>query len=110
MLLVCGMLPLRSILSVVVLGLAWPALASTGEPDGGISGVLTVPGEPCRVRSATDSPRGLMKRFQQSYECGDLGNYAQLFTLDFRFTSDDPRFVEDHPNGLDRDEEIEVAR
>jgi len=106
------MLRCCSMLSIVVLALALPHRGSAGEPDGHASGVISVPAPsgPCRVRSASDSPRGLMRRLRESYECGDLANYARLFTLDFRFLSNDPSFLEAHPNGLDRDEEIEVAR
>lgn len=67
------------------------------------------PAQPC-VRSATDSPRGLMKRFRQAYECGDFEAYALLFTRDFRFLSDDERFRARHPEGMTRDEEVESAR
>src|SRR4030095_2539073 len=106
------MLRCCSMLSIVVLALALPHRGSAGEPDRHASGVIYVPAtsRPRRVRSASDSPRGLMRRLRESYECGDLANYARLFTLDFRFLSNDPEFLEAHPNGLDRDEEIEVAR
>ena len=37
-----------------------------------------------------------MHRFEQAYECGDLHAYAQLFTMDFMFLSNDPRFLNEH--------------
>jgi hypothetical protein len=51
-----------------------------------------------------------MHRFKQAYECGDLNAYALLFTMDFEFESNDPEFLNDYPQGLDRDAEIEAAR
>ena len=65
---------------------------------------------PCLVRSAPDSPLGLVRRFEQAYECGDLTAYAQLFTTDFRFFTEDPGIRAQYPGGMTREDEIDAAR
>src|SRR5262249_41154328 len=65
---------------------------------------------PCVVRSASDSPLGLVHRFEQAYECGDFDAYAQLFTSDFRFFTEDPEVRAQYPDGMTREDEIEAAR
>jgi len=93
-------LPTMAALLVAVHAVALAAPSSPNE-------VVRVP---CRASSAPDSPLGLIRRFEQAYECGDFDAYAVLFTNDFRFLSEDPQFRTDYPEGMTREDELRSAR
>jgi len=94
-------LPILPAVAIVAVQTAVPALqASSNE----------IAKTPCMVRSASDSPLGLVHRFEQAYECGDYDAYAQLFTGDFRFFTEDPEVRAQYPDGMTREDELDAAR
>lgn len=58
----------------------------------------------------TDSPLGLMRWFEMSYEGRDAAAYGALFTTDFRFHFGDPELRARYPDGWTRADEIAAAR
>ena len=64
--------------------------------------------DPPAAAVSTDSPVGLMRCFEASYEARDLEPYAALFAADFRFYPSDPEVAMRHPVWT-RVDEIEAA-
>lgn len=64
--------------------------------------------EPPAAEVSTDSPLGLMRCFEASYEGRDLESFAALFAADFRFYPSDPEVAMRHPVWT-RVDEIESA-
>lgn len=58
---------------------------------------------------ATDSPDGVMRRFESAYERRRLDDFSALFTKDFRFYFADPDLVSRYPDGWTREDEIASA-
>jgi hypothetical protein len=60
--------------------------------------------------TATDSPEGLMRCFESTYEGRDADAYGMLFTTDFRFQFGDPDLRARYPGGWTREDEIASAQ
>ncbi|HYM81031.1 MAG TPA: hypothetical protein VEY91_06425 [Candidatus Limnocylindria bacterium] len=110
---------LRRIVAATLLGIVVCLPGRTARAEASAVSTTTVPDPatpnagdpaPCRPRAAADSPRGLLIRFKEAYECGDLEAYAELFTSDYRFFSDDHRVMARFPAGMALEDELAAAR